>query len=110
MNLVERAETRLKGEVGAEDFALLQEFCDLASTRICLRVRSDTLPDILLPIAADAVVKIWRRCNYEGISSESKAEINTSFVEDILSEYADEFEAYKESKAQADGDRRVRFL
>lgn len=110
MTLVERVEVRLRDEPGTGDFALVQEICDLASVRICLRVQETALPELLLPIAADVAVKIWRRCNYEGISSENKAQISTSFVEDILAEYDAEFEAYRLSRDQEDGTGRVRFL
>ena len=61
MGLLERVQVRLAGEPKTEQ---LQELCDLASVRICLRVREPTLPDLLEPIAADAVVKLWRRWNY----------------------------------------------
>lgn len=110
MALINRAEVRLKGEIQAGQFDLLQEFCDLASTRICLHVRESELPVVLEPIAADVVVKIWRRCNYEGVSSETASKINTTFVENILAEYEDELNAYADSRAAESGERRVRFL
>ena len=69
MGLLERVQVRLAGEPKTDQTEQLQELCDLASVRICLRVREPTLPDLLEPIAADAVVKLWRRWNYEGISS-----------------------------------------
>ena len=110
MSLLGRVQLRLNGEPRADDTALLQELCDLAEVRICLRIREPTLPDLMEPIAADAVVKIWRRWNYEGVSSESGESISTSFVEDILAEYDDEFQAYAEQKASASGKKVVHFL
>lgn len=110
MALIERVQRRLHGEPMTDNTGLLQELCDLASVRICLRIREPTLPELLEPIAADAVVKLWRRWNYEGISSESGGSISTSFVEDVLAEYDDEFQAYADQKAADSGERSVRFL
>lgn len=110
MTLLERVQLRLQGEPKADDTAQLQGLCDLANVRICLRIREPTLPTLIEPIAADAVVKMWRRWNYEGISSEGDDSMNTSFVEDILAEYADEFQAYIDQKSIEAGKRVVRFL
>lgn len=62
------------------------------------------------PIAADVVVKLVRRWNYEGITSEGADTLSTSFVEDVLAEYDDEFAAYRETKAAENGGKQVRFL
>lgn len=110
MSLLYRVQCRLQGEPGSENASVLQELCDLATVRICLRIREPTLPELLEPIAADVVVKLWRRWNYEGISSESGESISTSFVEDVLAEYDDEFKAYVNQKAADSGKRAVRFL
>lgn len=110
MSVQERVRIRLQNEPGAENETLLTELCDLAASRICLRVREQTLPALLESIAADAVIKIWRRWTYEGIASENKGTISTSFVEDILAEYGAEFDAYRESRVSASGGRRIRFL
>ncbi len=100
MAVLDRVLLRLDGEPCAENTDVLQELCDLANVRICLRIREPTLPDMLEPIAADAVVKMWRRWNYEGISSESNG-VTTSFVEDILAEYSAEFDAYMKMRDDA---------
>lgn len=110
MTVFDRVRCRLDGEPAAEHTDQLQELCELAESRICLRVREPTLPALLEPIAADVAVKLWRRWNYEGISSESGNSISTSFVENVLAEYADEFDAYLEQKALASGSGKVRFL
>ncbi|MBQ8514634.1 MAG: hypothetical protein IJ496_04490 [Ruminococcus sp.] len=108
MTVTERVQLRLQGE--AEDTALLQELCDLAAVRICLRAGESELPALLEPIAADVVVKLFRRWNYEGISSEGADTISTTFVEDVLKEYADEFQAYTDQKKTQEGAKVVRFL
>ena len=94
MTLLEQVQIRLQGEPKSDDIAQLQVLCDLASVRICLRVREPTLPALLEPIAADVVVKLFRRWNYEG----------------VLAEYDDEFAAYREAKAEDAGEKVVRFL
>lgn len=108
MTVLERVQLRLAGEPGADHVDALQELCDLASDRICLRVREPTLPPLLESIAADAAVKLFRRWNYEGISSENNG-ISTAFVEDVLAEYADEFDAYRKMRLGTSG-KAVRFL
>lgn len=113
MSLLERAETRLAGELQHDPDQhrafILREICDLAETRICLRVRTQTIPEILEPIAADIAVKLWRRLSYEGISSEGADRISTSFVEDILAEYEPELKAYLDSTEQTAGSRKIKF-
>ena len=94
MTLLERVQIRLQDEPKAENTPQLLELCDIASLRICLRVRETTLPEMLEPIAAEVVVKLFRRWNYEGIRSEGADTISTTFVEDVLAEYEDEFTAY----------------
>lgn len=113
MSLLERAETRLAEELQHDPdqsrLFILREICNLAETRICLRVRTQTLPEILEPIAADVAVKLWRRLSYEGISSEGADKISTSFVEDILAEYEPDLKAYQDSVNQESGVKKIRF-
>lgn len=109
MALLERVQVRLDGEPVADQEQRLRELCDLAGVRICLRIREPTLPELLEPIAADVVVKLWRRWNYEGISSENGGTLSTSFVEDVLAEYDDEFAAYVEQQAAQNGRRKIHF-
>lgn len=106
MTLLERVQIRLQDEPKAENTPQLLELCDIAS----LRVREATLPEMLEPIAAEVVVKLFRRWNYEGISSEGADTISTTFVEDVLAEYEDEFTAYRETKAAENGSGTVYFL
>lgn len=110
MALLELVQARLQGEPGADQTARLQALCDLASVRICLRVKELSLPPLLEPIAADACVKLFRRWNYEGIASEGADTTSTSFVEDVLAEYDAEFAAYLDTRAETSGAKVVRFL
>lgn len=79
----------------------LTEYLQTMSDRICLRLGAETLPPLFNSICVDATVKMIRRIYYEGISSESAANINTAFVDNVLAEYADEIGDWKD--AQADG-------
>lgn len=69
--------------------------CDTVCDRLNLRLGETTLPVVFERIAADAAVKLFRRLYYEGIEVESVSDISTHFVNDILSEYKTEIEAYK---------------
>lgn len=113
MSILKRAEIRLSGDLQHDPdqsrLLILREICDLAETRICLRIQAQTLPEILEPIGADIAVKLWRRLSYEGISSEQADKISTAFVENILSEYEPELKAWQDSQAQNSGIKQIRF-
>lgn len=110
MFLLERLKDRLGDEAIAQDNeqeALdrrLLDYIQTVSDRIALRVGAPELPNSLESVAVDAAVKMFRRFCYEGISSENDGGVSVNFVEDVLNEYAAEFEAYKRNE------RRVRFL
>lgn len=110
MILLERVKDRLGAEAVAldgEQEALdrrLRDYIQTVSDRICLRTGASVLPQALESVAVDAAVKMYRRFCYEGISSENDGGVSASFVEDVLNEYAADFEAYRRSE------RRVRFL
>lgn len=108
MSVQARVNNRLSNE--EYDAALISELTDLVTGRLCLRLGAERLPMSFESIAADAVVKAYRRYYFEGISSETvsgNAALTTHFVDDILAEYADEIEAYK---AVHGGTGVVRFL
>lgn len=107
MQITERVILRL-GEHA--DPALIQDYVKIITDRLTLRLGEEYLPKAFESIAADATVKLFRRTMFEGISSEGTDGITTSFVEDVLAEYADEIAAYKENKEKTDGDRTVFFL
>lgn len=74
---------------------VLIEYAQTAVDRICLRLCVDGLPKPFESIAVDVVIKMHRRCFYEGITSEAADTLSTSFVDDLLDEYAEEFQAYR---------------
>lgn len=99
MDLLGRVRVRIpKDTVNGE---LLEEYINTVSDRLCLRIGAESLPDIFGSVCVDAVVKMFRRMYYEGISSEGVTNLSTSFVEDILDEYAAEIENYKEQQANS---------
>ena len=81
----------------------LTEYLQTMSDRLCLRLGVEALPAIFASICVDATVKMVRRTYYEGISSEGVANISTSFVDDILDEYADEIARYRDQQANGAG-------
>lgn len=113
MSVRSRVTIRLSQESNIDD-NLISELTDMVTARLMLRLRVDTLPMRFETIAADAVMKAYRRLYYEGITSETvggNASMTTQFVSDILDEYADEIEAYRQMHSGDDGgEGLVRFL
>lgn len=99
-SIVRRSRNRLADDSITDD--ALFEYVQTAIDRICLRLAVETLPKAFESIAVDVVVKMHRRTFYEGIASESVDTLSTSFVNDLLDEYADEFQAYKDRKNNED--------
>lgn len=85
----------------------LTEYLQTMSDRLCLRLGVETLPAIFASICVDATVKMVRRTYYEGIASEGVANISTSFVDDILAEYAGEIEDWKNGQAASGNSNKV---
>ena len=85
----------------------LTEYLQTMSDRLCLRLGVETLPAIFASICVDATVKMVRRTYYEGISSEGVANISTSFVDDILAEYAGEIGDWKSAQADSGNSKKV---
>lgn len=85
----------------------LTEYLQTMSDRLCLRLGVETLPALFASICVDATVKMVRRTYYEGISSEGVANISTSFVDDILAEYAGEMSDWKSAQADSGNSRKV---
>lgn len=88
-------------------YTQLTEYLTTMSDRLCLRLGVETLPALFESICVDATVKMIRRIYYEGISSESVANINTAFVDNILAEYADEIGDWKNSQADTGNSKKV---
>lgn len=101
MNLIDRVRARIPESI--EDDDLFEEYIQTVSDRLCLRLGTMVIPKLFESICVDAVVKMYRRTYYEGISSEGVANISTSFVEDILDEYADEIARYRDQQANGAG-------
>lgn len=83
----------------------INEYIDIITDRLRIRLDSSSFPESFYSIAADAVVKMYRRFYYEGISSESDGVVSVSFADDVLSEYAGEIAAYKDANKKV-----VRFI
>lgn len=101
MSLIDRVRARIPESI--EDDDLFEEYIQTVSDRLCLRLGTMVIPKLFESICVDAVVKMYRRTYYEGISSEGVANISTSFVEDILDEYADEIARYRDQQANGAG-------
>lgn len=93
--ILERVKVRLPDENNGE---LLQELVKSIMDRICLRIHENELPEVLASIATEAVVKVHRRQYFEGISDEWADSLKVSFFEDVLGEYEEEFNAFKNMK------------
>lgn len=85
----------------------LEEYLQTVSDRLCLRLGAETLPALFNSICVDAAVKMVRRTYYEGISTEDVANISTSFVDDILAEYAGEIADWKDAQAAGGNSKKV---
>lgn len=85
----------------------LTEYLQTMSDRLCLRLGVEILPAIFCSICVDATVKMVRRTYYEGISSEGVSNLSTSFVDDILAEYAGEIEDWKNGQAASGNSNKV---
>ena len=102
---------RVKRRLPEADQTLLEEYIQTMEDRICIRLGENALPDAFASVCVDAVVKMYRRTYYEGISSESVANISNSFYEDFLAEYDQEISKWKENKANTEGSGRyIHFL
>lgn len=109
MELIDRLMVRIP-DTSLEN-SELKEYLSTVSDRLCLRLGAEKLPPLFESICVDAAVKMVRRTYYEGISSEGVANISTSFVDDILAEYAGEIEDWKSSQAASGNSNKVvRFL
>ena len=103
--LLTRLKTRLPN-TELEDNELI-EYLSTVNDRLCLRLGAETLPPLFGSVCVDATVKMIRRIYYEGISSEGVANISTSFVDDILAEYASEIGDWKATQAESGNSSKV---
>ena len=109
MDILQRVRIRITDPNVSDE--LLNEYIQTILDRLCLRLGAETLPGAFDSVCVDAVIKMVRRTYYEGISSESAANLSTSFVEDILSEYDREISDWKNNRDDTDGNNKaVHFL
>lgn len=107
---------RLKIRLPDADENLLNEFIITATDRIKLRagISDDELPALLQSICVEVVTAMYRRheMQHEDVESESVDVFSVKFVNRLLDEYAEEFEAYKKQVEDEEDDKRgvVRFL
>lgn len=94
-DILERVKLRLPEESNID---LLGELISTMTDRVCLRVQENELPEVLESITTEAVIKVYRRQYFEGISDERADSLNLSFFEDVLGEYEEEFNAFKNMK------------
>lgn len=108
MAIIDRVKIRIPE---AKD-AVLGELIISATDRILLRIGKDELPQKLETIAVEIVTKMYRKLYYEGITSESADTLSVSFVEDIFSEYEEEFERWLKLDDEVEGKNKlkVRFI
>lgn len=95
-DVLEQARRLLDEEEITPSEAWLRHWSSTVCSRLCLRLHEQHLPDMFVSVAVDAVIKLYRRYFYEGVSSESDGGVSVNFVEDILNEYAAEISEYNQ--------------
>lgn len=103
--LLTRLKTRLPNTELTDNELL--EYLSTIKDRLCLGLGAEDLPPLFGSVCVDATVKMIRRIYYEGISSEGVANISTSFVDDILAEYASEIGDWKATQAESGNSSKV---
>ena len=94
--VIEAIKMRLQDENVNE--SLIYELIELVHDRLLLRLQVDVLPTCFLSILKDATIKLYRKSYFEGITSESSDGLTTTFVDDVLSEYAFEISEYRKKR------------
>lgn len=94
----ERIKKRMDGETVND--VIMDEINQTVTDRLCLRlgVAEAAFPSLFQSIAVDACVKVWRKRYYEGIATENVANLSTSFIDDVLSEYGEEIDTWLNSR------------
>ncbi len=108
-----RVRVRLTGYGDVPPDDVLSELVATVADRLRLRVGSADLPDMAWSVVVDATVKAVQRRFYEGEASESEGQdgtMSTSWVDDILAEYADEVAGLRDIARESGGLARLRFL
>lgn len=98
-SLVSRVKARFLEDEAAPTDAAIVEMLRTVIDRITIRMETTAeLPVAAGSIAVDAAVKALRLRGFEGSTSESAAEggsVSNSFIDDVLSAYADDLAAMK---------------
>lgn len=118
MGVGDSTETRVRVRLGELTEVTDEEVTEAVRgvrDRLCLRVGALSLPEEAQSVVVDAACKVIRRKWYEGVSSESEGQggsLSTSFVDDVLAEYADEIAGLRSMLAGTDalGRSKVRFI
>lgn len=110
--MLSRLETRIKDI----DVVLAHELITTAEDRIKLRVgiTDDVLPTALESICVEVVTAMYRRneMQHEGVDNERVDVFSVKFINNLLDEYEEEFNAYKSTIEDDNGHKMgvVRFL
>ena len=92
--MIDRVKERIKKRLSDEEINdyVMDEINQIVTDRLCLRlgVSEDAFPTLFESIVVDACVKAWRKCYYEGVSSEGVGSLSNTFIDDVLAEYANE--------------------
>lgn len=108
MTILERVRLRVPATEAPDN--VVSDYIATITDRLNLRLGTEELPAIFESIVVDATVKMHRRKYYEGITTEGVANISTSFVEDILSEYETEISSWANAHAGCVSNKVVQFL
>lgn len=106
---------RVKVRIPDIDDNIANELITTASDRIKLRVGvKEELPKELESICVEVVTAMYNRhqMNHEGVDTERVDVFSVKFVNDLLKQYHNEFEEYKEMLADEEDEHRgkLRFL
>ena len=77
MDILQRVRIRITDPNVSDE--LLNEYIQTIMDRLCLRLGAETLPAAFDSVCVDAVIKMVRRTYYEGISSESVANLSSDW-------------------------------
>ena len=86
--MIDRVKERIKKRLSDEEINddVMDEINQIVTDRLCLRlgVSEDAFPTLFESIVVDACVKAWRKCYYEGVSSEGVGSLsNTEYASEI---------------------------
>lgn len=107
--LISRVTVRFTQDEVIPDNQVIVEMLETVADRLLIRLDVDELPERANSIVVDAAIKALRLRGYEGSRSESSADggsISNSFIDDVLSAYAEDIEMLHKSSHRA----RIKFV